>query len=762
MSTFFRNLDPKRFEVPLKTLLWDRFMNYFIKLGGLAVILSVFGIFLFIFSQVLPLFSPAKVKPIIRIQTEKLYGNVILGIDEWGEYPFLLDQKGVFHFYDIDYDSGRIGERSVVKKTPQLDFQGNLVIQKYDPATQKIFFASDQGEVQIVQISYKPVFVGEKRTIEVFLKSEPLIQLKKPEKVIDIDFTQQAGLRTIVVITEDSDRRKRLWVSNFAAKTNLFGKTTLKRIADLDLSDYLPSEPRRVLVDSGGLALMVQMVDDRILYLRKSEDTYLTEQVIDSPTEGKITSLFWLLGRSSLVVGSELGELAIISQSLNTQTNRLQFQTIKKLKVGTESIQRGSISLRNRAFLVQAGESLHIYYATTGEKIWQHSISSVPKAMALNPKYDKIFVLDRSGELNIHQLEDPHPESSWATFFNKLWYEGQSEPQYVWQSTGGDSGFEPKLSMVPLIFGALKGTLYALLFAIPIAILAAIYTSQFLKPSYKKVIKPAMEIMASLPSVVLGFMGALVLAPILDSRMPSFIAVLIAAPLFSIVVGWSWGALPKSTRNLIPNGMEFLVFIPILLLVSWFFWQYGGPWLENQLFYILREGEKVVDFRTWWTDFSGLTFEQRNCLVVGIMMGFAVIPIIFTIAEDSMTNVPAYLRSASLALGASRWQTTLRVILPTAFSGIFSALMIGFGRAVGETMIMVMATGNTPIMSMNLFDGMRTLSANIAVELPEAPHHSTLYRALFLGALLLFLLTFILNTLAEVLRQRIRNKYKTI
>lgn len=762
MSTFFRNLDPKRFEVPLKTLLWDRFMNYFIKLGGLAVILSVFGIFLFIFSQVLPLFSPAKVKPIIRIQTEKLYGNVILGIDEWGEYPFLLDQKGVFHFYDIDYDSGRIGERSVVKKTPQLDFQGNLVIQKYDPATQKIFFASDQGEVQIVQISYKPVFVGEKRTIEVFLKSEPLIELKKPEKVVDIDFTQQAGLRTIVVLTEDSDRRKRLWVSNFAAKTNLFGKTTLKRIADLDLSDYLPSEPRRVLVDSGGLALMVQMVDDRILYLRKSGDTYLTEQLIDSPTEGEITSLFWLLGRSTLVVGSEQGELAIISQSLNTQTNRLQFQTIKKLKVGTESIQRGSISLRNRAFLVQAGESLHIYYATTGEKIWQHSISSVPKAMALNPKYDKIFVLDRSGELNIHQLEDPHPESSWATFFNKLWYEGQSEPQYVWQSTGGDSGFEPKLSMVPLIFGALKGTLYALLFAIPIAILAAIYTSQFLKPSYKKVIKPAMEIMASLPSVVLGFMGALVLAPILDSRMPSFIAVLIAAPLFSIVVGWSWGALPKSTRNLIPNGMEFLVFIPILLLVSWFFWQYGGPWLENQLFYILREGEKVVDFRTWWTDFSGLTFEQRNCLVVGIMMGFAVIPIIFTIAEDSMTNVPAYLRSASLALGASRWQTTLRVILPTAFSGIFSALMIGFGRAVGETMIMVMATGNTPIMSMNLFDGMRTLSANIAVELPEAPHHSTLYRALFLGALLLFLLTFILNTLAEVLRQRIRNKYKTI
>ena len=114
-----------------------------------------------------------------------------------------------------------------------------------------------------------------------------------------------------------------------------------------------------------------------------------------------------------------------------------------------------------------------------------------------------------------------------------------------------------------------------------------------------------------------------------------------------------------------------------------------------------------------------------------------------------------------MALGASRWQTAIRVVLPTAASGIFSALMIGFGRAVGETMIVVMATGNTPIMDTNIFSGMRTLSANIAVELPEAPQGGTLYRSLFLGAMVLFLLTFIVNTLAEVLRQRLRDRYKT-
>ena len=140
-------------------------------------------------------------------------------------------------------------------------------------------------------------------------------------------------------------------------------------------------------------------------------------------------------------------------------------------------------------------------------------------------------------------------------------------------------------------------------------------------------------------------------------------------------------------------------------------------------------------------------------------MGFAVIPIIFAIAEDAFSNVPRNLVAGSLALGADRWQTVTRVVLPTASPGIFSAIMIGFGRAVGETMIVLMATGNTPIMDWNPFNGFRTLSANIAVEIPEAPHGGTLYRTLFLAGLLLFVITFVVNTVAELVRQRLRERY---
>ncbi|HEY7161755.1 MAG TPA: ABC transporter permease subunit, partial [Acidobacteriota bacterium] len=287
--------------------------------------------------------------------------------------------------------------------------------------------------------------------------------------------------------------------------------------------------------------------------------------------------------------------------------------------------------------------------------------------------------------------------------------------------------------------------------------------SQFLHPRFRIVVKPTMEIMASLPSVVLGFLAALWLAPLLETKVPSILLILIIVPTVSLLIGWTWGFLPIEMRVKIKPGYEWIAFIPILLVVAWLAWEFG-PAFEKLVFSAKdpATGVMIPDFRLWWRQTTSLAFEQRNSLVVGFMMGFAVIPIIFTIAEDAMSNVPGALRSGSLALGASRWQTALRIVLPTASAGIFSALMIGLGRAVGETMIVVMATGNTPIMDMNIFSGMRTLSANIAVELPEAPVHGTLYRTLFLGALALFILTFVVNTLAELLRQHLREKYKTV
>jgi len=168
------------------------------------------------------------------------------------------------------------------------------------------------------------------------------------------------------------------------------------------------------------------------------------------------------------------------------------------------------------------------------------------------------------------------------------------------------------------------------------------------------------------------------------------------------------------------------------------------------------------DMRMWLKEELDIGFDQRNSIVVGLAMGFAVIPTIFSIAEDAIFSVPKHLTYGSLALGATPWQTMVRVVLLTASPGIFSAVMIGFGRAVGETMIVLMATGNTPVMDLSIFQGMRTLSANIAVEMPESEVDSTHYRVLFLAALVLFLFTFVFNTVAEIVRQRLRQRYSSL
>jgi phosphate transport system permease protein len=162
--------------------------------------------------------------------------------------------------------------------------------------------------------------------------------------------------------------------------------------------------------------------------------------------------------------------------------------------------------------------------------------------------------------------------------------------------------------------------------------------------------------------------------------------------------------------------------------------------------------------RFLFTDW-GMRYDQRNSLVVGLALGFAVIPVIFTIAEDACSAVPRNLVTASRALGATRWQTAVRLVAPAASPGLFAAVMLGLGRAVGETMIVLMAAGNTPLLDLSPFNGMRTMSAAIAVEIPEAPVDGTLFRVLFLTGTLLFVFTLLLTTVADLVGDRLRRRY---
>jgi phosphate transport system permease protein len=266
-------------------------------------------------------------------------------------------------------------------------------------------------------------------------------------------------------------------------------------------------------------------------------------------------------------------------------------------------------------------------------------------------------------------------------------------------------------------------------------------------------VKPTVEVMAALPSVVVGFLAGLWLAPLLENRLVGTLLIPVVVPLIVVVAALIWHQLPRGARQWLAPGWDIALLVPVVAGAIWFC-QAIAPVAESVLF--------AGDFRQWVFSAFGHQVEQRNSIVIGIALGFAVIPIIFTISEDAFSNVPASFRSASFALGASPWQTAWRVILPTASPGVFSATMIGFGRAVGETMIVLMCFGNTPIMSFSPFNGGRPLAANIAVEIPEAPAGGTLYRVLFVTALLLFAITFCVNTAAEIIRQRLRKRYQAV
>lgn len=745
----------QRYNVSDRARRADRLMARVISFGGVGIIVAVLAIFVFILAQVVPLFRRAELDPDKTWEVPAGH-YVALDADENGLRPFLITRQGDVRF--LDAATGQWTEQHL----PLPNSEKSTAL-SYHSAEQRIVVGTDQGRVYEASVrpfvnidSPSPAGVPEIK----LLGSAPLGPPDARVLTVDVNGSVEQRLGLGVLSVSNTVQVKAiLW----RKKRSLAGRGEWKRVREWDLTEHWPSPPIRFLVNRRGLSAVAVQPDGQMAYLTLDRENLQVVQrwnPLADASQAELTLADYILGDESMVLGRSDG--ALVGYSLYSQgPSGRRWGPVRSFSPMPSPVCSYSKSHRNKSFLIGAGRQLAVFHFTTGDlraqRPWPHDIHLV----ALGKKQNMLWVLDEASRLHRLRLHDPHPEAGWRAFFGKIQYEGSPEPRYEWQSTGGADEFEPKLSMVPLIFGTLKGTLYAMLFSIPLALVAALYTSQFAHPNVRRYIKPTLELMASLPSVILGFLAALWLAPLLEHRVPSLLAAMAAIPLAAIVFGLLWQILPRARKGRIPEGYEFVLLAPVLLAAFYLAWKLGFL-LERKLFTITdpQTGLTTTGLKAWWTQVVGLPYEQRNALVVGIMMGFAVIPIIFTVAEDALSNVPQSIRSASLALGASRWQTALRVVFPSASAGIFSAIMLGFGRAIGETMIVLMATGNTPIMSMNIFSGMRTLSANIAVEIPEAPHHSTLYRALFLSGLLLFISTFVINTLADLLRHRLREQYK--
>src|ERR671919_2196463 len=236
-----------------------------------------------------------------------------------------------------------------------------------------------------------------------------------------------------------------------------------------------------------------------------------------------------------------------------------------------------SPSRRDKGFVTaDADGGLHLNYGTSGATLLDLRDNAGLRGVVFAPKADGLITVDEGGRLSHWAVHSPHPEASWHALFGRVWYEGYPQPEYVWQSTGGTDDFEAKFSLTPLVYGTLKGTLYALLFAVPLALLAALYVSEFMHPAVKAYVKPAVEIMAALPSVVLGFLAGLWLAPLVERVVPGLFLlplVEVACILGALLL---WRLLPRYVRSRLRLGTEVFLLLPVVLAGAWLAFSLGG------------------------------------------------------------------------------------------------------------------------------------------------------------------------------------------
>ena len=721
----------------------DSLTNVTITAGGLAVLLAILLIFFYLFYEVFPLFGAAEIEKqhsyeLVAVDSSE---TLLLAMEEQAEVAVLVNQQAQAVFFDA-----KTGRQQDVVSLPLSDKVTSFSLNsQQDPV---FALGSHNGGALLAKPVYNISYPNDKRLIT------PAIEYPYGESMISLS---DQPLQSLAV--RDSESQLLLVA---VSDGELVGRRFVKE--EDFLSDEIVLEQQTLLLPQLDIQAQWLMIgpDQRWLYVFDHQGQYRlidldTMQLSDSGqliASGDIKTIRFLLGGISVMVADSQG---VVSQwfVVRQEGQPPRFQKIRTFQSSDGAINHLVVEHRRKGFLtVNENNQLDIFYTTSARQLLSEPMG--PGAitdLAISPRANALLSRDAAGQFSYWHLENKHPEVSWRALWQKVWYESYPEADYIWQSSASNNDFEAKYSFTPLVFGTLKAAFYAMLIATPLAICGAIYTAYFMTPSIRRKVKPLIELMEALPTVILGFLAGLWLAPFIERNLPGFFSVFLMMPVGVLVFAYLWSKVPSSIRHKVPDGFHAVLLVPVVIAITWASFASSEP-LEALFF--------SGDMRAWLTHDMGISFDQRNALVVGVAMGFAVIPTIFSITEDAIFSVPKSLSYGSLALGATPWQTLVGVVIPTASPGIFSALMIGMGRAVGETMIVLMATGNTPIMDANIFEGMRTLAANIAVEIGETEVDSSHFRVLFLAAFVLFLFTFVVNTAAEIVRQRLRKKYGSL
>jgi phosphate transport system permease protein len=743
----------------------DRFANITIAFGGVFIIVAIALIFFYLLFESWPLFRDADFRK-ERAYATQSQTALWVDMDEYNQTGMRLSADGKAVFFRVATGEP-MGEAvlpvpagvQVTRVVRSAVLQGLAGV------------GLSNGQLLVIKPAYAVDSGAEGRVVT------PSLEFPYGEQPLTVD-DQARPLTTFALHASDSGLKvlaatgtQLLWqkFGKESAGGGGLGLALADETADTGAetpaftrlsSEVLPLEAAgigKVVIGQGARWAYAVNNSDLVSVLRFGEDgVSLYTQADLAPGADTVTTVIPLQGEISLLVGDSRGQVSqwFLVRDAKSEVDKFTLRRIRSFTLGNAPITALAPEAKRKGFVAGDAQGRVGYFYTTSERTVavQQAVQGPVTALSVSARSEGIFV-QSDRDAAFWRLHIEHPDMSASAVWGKVWYESYPEPTYTWQSSSGNADFEAKLSLVPLTFGTLKAAFYAMLLAAPLAICGAMYTAVFMSPGLRTKVKPAIELMQALPTVILGFLAGLWLAPVVEDNLPGIFSLLLVTPLIILLCGFLWMRIPSEKRSRIPEGWAPVLLIAPILIGGWLSFTLSAP-IEQSVF-----GGNV---RQWLETATGLNFDQRNALIVGLVMGFAVIAPIFSIAEDALFAVPRHLTNGSLALGATQWQTLTRVVLPTASPGIFSALMIGSGRAIGETMIVLMATGNTAVMDWNIFEGMRTLSANVAVEMGEAEVGSTHFRMLFLSALVLFVITFALNTVAEVVRTRLRKKYGSL
>ncbi|HEY7840735.1 MAG TPA: phosphate ABC transporter permease [Gammaproteobacteria bacterium] len=548
---------------------WRHFKDvtarYLMALGGIATIFAIAVIAFYLLYVVIPMFYPARIEPVAAYPQPggATAETVHFAMEEQREIGLRLTADGTAIFFRAANGEPISEKRLFADSVPVTAFGAG------DPSQYVFGFGRADGTVLIAKHRYDVSYPNDVRLITpgiTFpLGEAPVVVDAGGNAIRKLAVQYDGDAATIAALTEDA----RILLVNLEMEGSLLSKEV--KLARTEAAIPVEGRITHLRIDVEQRELYLADEGGFIYYydISNKSSPRLIQRVDAVPDGTRITSMEFLSGGISILAGDSRG---VITQwfPVRDPDNNYTLQHVRDFQSQKAPITAITPEYFRKGFAAADADGYLALYHTTAnrtvkvEKLEQDGISRV----AISPRANGALLETGGGQLRYLELHNEHPEVSWQSLWGRVWYESRQQPEYIWQSSSATSDFEPKFSLTPLLFGTVKATFYAMLFSIPLAILGAMYTAYFMSARMRQMVKPTIEIMAALPTVILGFLAGLWLAPFIERHMPGFFACLLVMPLSILVASWFWHFLPDRVRLVVPDGWEAALLVPVILVAG--------------------------------------------------------------------------------------------------------------------------------------------------------------------------------------------------